>query len=53
MPVLWQRDAVSPPGQTGDGEGSAVDGGGFAEAFREGRVGAWGAPSVTPTNLVL
>lgn len=53
VPVLWQRDAVHPLGQAGDGEGAAIDGEGFAEAFRKGRVGAWGAPSAASTNLVL
>lgn len=39
--------------QDRDGEGSAVDGEGFAEVFREGRVEGWGAPSAAPTNPVL
>lgn len=53
VPVLWQRDIVHPPREAGDGEGSAVDGEGFAEPFRKGRVGAWGAPSAAPRNPVL
>lgn len=47
--VLWQRDIMHPPGQTTLG----VHGEGFAEDFREGRMGTWGAPSAAPTNPVL